>query len=262
MPESWPKRLAWSKSFRFQRMQTHAQNAIMLNEKQHLYVVDVFESFWNWTKTEISLAKKGREKLQTDNNSLPANCDDFDISMGRTISMEKVCVCVSILLRLGAVFIFFDNKLGNYSVMIKIYSTTRRMYACIHITHIGCVCVCVCTKWCVWNGHRRNCILHEEKTKLKWRRIKWSATHISSSCCCCCCYLLHVSLPVPTREKYHAVKWIGSIFQSDIVFFPIFLFLSLCDVVAVVLFVTLDIGTHELSSKLSVRRIRETEKTM
>lgn len=69
---------------------------------------------------------------------------------------KGVCVCV-LLHRLGAVFIFFDNKLGNYSVMIKIYSTTRGMCACIYI---GCVCTRAVY---VWNGHWRNCILHGKK---------------------------------------------------------------------------------------------------
>lgn len=45
----------------------------------------------------------------------------------------------------GAVFIFFDNKPGNYSVMIKIYSKTRWMLLCVR----ACVCV--------WDGDRRNC---------------------------------------------------------------------------------------------------------
>lgn len=54
-----------------------------------------------------------------------------------TFQWKGVRMCI--LLCLGAVFIFFDNKLGNYSVMIKIYSKTRRMkilYACVRVVRL------------------------------------------------------------------------------------------------------------------------------
>lgn len=168
-----------------------------------------FESFWNWTKTQITrrccsfaLWKKGeRSNKQTTTLCLQIVMI-LTFPWVRTFQWER-CVCVR-LLSLGAVFIFFDNKVGNYSVMIKIYSTTRRMCACIYI---GCVCTSGAFEMVTGEIVYRM----EKQLRMKRRRIKWSATHISSSSCCC--YLLHVSLPLPTREKYHAVKWIGSIFS-------------------------------------------------
>lgn len=145
-------------------MKTHKQSAIMsTNEWQHLYVVAVFESFWNWTKTQIttmllllflSVQKGERSYKQTTTLSLQIAMI-LTFRWVRTFQWKR-CVCV-LLHRLGAVFIFFDNKLGNYSVMIKIYSTTRGMCACIYI---GCVCTRAVY---VWNGHWRNCILHGKK---------------------------------------------------------------------------------------------------
>lgn len=103
--------------------------------------------------------------------------------------------------------------------MIKIYSKTRR-------TFILCVCVLRLGWWpaklCIYTHTMR---VYENTKKREWRRIKWGATHIS------CLLLLFITCivkrPVPTREKYHAVKWIGSSFflslsvLSDTVYFSL-----------------------------------------
>lgn len=128
----------------------------------------------NWTTTQLQNEIPAEELL------LCENCDDFDISAGSYSFELVVCMCVIHIL-----------DIINWVIiqsMINIYRDNQS--ACV----------------CVFGKVTGKMVQDENKRE---RRIEWSE-HINSRV-----FVFRVSkTKVPTREKYHAVNWIGSIFWN------------------------------------------------